>query len=198
MIRQAKIKTVTAGGRPNKNPIAVIGGTQGAQVSKFDDVKVLASVALDLVKEKVFAAFKDDAVKFLGPLVQPAPVKVNTEVSQFNFRDNIAQGDQSFTPLQFSSVKAECRFFYMPADILNVTNTWKRVIRGLSAGGKGLCINGNLTGSPATGSSIEKPTIVNSTISGASFLAPYAGFSGMHVGVAGHFALVILAMLVFA
>jgi len=156
LINQGKVKTVTAGGRPKIGPISVIGGTQGANVLSYSIFKLLSTAALAGIQDDQTLSPDEKAkVKgLLSPLVQPAPINYSKDPS-VNYLDNIGQGDKSMTPLQFNkSPTADCRFFYMPQDILGVENTWTRVAKGIRAGGTGLCINatpGNSVNGTITG-----------------------------------------------
>lgn len=150
MISQGRVKTVTVGGRPNNQPMAVIGGVQGALVLTLSDLQDSASqaIALQVHDTGNSSAKSYETRRLLQSLASPPPIAPESrpESVSVNFWDNIAQNDPSMTPLQFSGgIAADCRFYYMPADITNVTNTWARVAKGVKAGGDGLCINRTLT-----------------------------------------------------
>ena len=174
------MKTVTAGGRPTNSSMAVIGAVQGAEFLSFDSLQAFASDAIHASKNSSegSGANASSVGQLLQPLTSPAPVSVFPSALQpgLNFRDNIAQGDASLTPLQFTYMPADCRFFYMPADLLNVTNTWARVVQGVKAGGRGLCINGTM-GNFSTSSSSSTAAAPSATssppVSGAARTAPF-------------------------
>ena len=137
------------GGRPNNQPMAVIGGVQGNEVLDLEQIQQVAQEAID-IQNSTFgnsSAQADQAQDILGPLVSP-PISpfLYPGANSINFLDNIAENDTSSTPLQFSGgIAADCRAYYMPADITSMANMWARVARGVKAGGKGFCINGTLT-----------------------------------------------------
>ena len=146
LVNQGNVTTVVAGGRPNRDPMALIGGVRGAQVMEYStlaDWASLAQLAAQLSNDTDAIA---TANRLLGPLMDPPPIQpVDAGSSSINLRDNIAQGDASLTPLQFTAGPyADCRFFYTPHDMLNVTWTWGRVAKGIAAGGKGFCVNGTI------------------------------------------------------
>lgn len=58
----------------------------------------------------------------LGPLLADPPIvpsSLDTGCG-VNLRDGIAEGDAA-TALQFTTVMADCRLFYVPGDALNVS-----------------------------------------------------------------------------
>lgn len=156
MINQGRVKTVTVGGRPNNQPMAVIGGVQGAQVLELPVVQSFArqAIALQVNATGNPSAQTNETRRLLQSLASPPPIAplFGAASVSVNLLDNIAQNDTSMTPLQFSGgIAADCRFYYMPADITNVANTWARVAKGVKAGGRGLCINGTLSHSTCNG-----------------------------------------------
>lgn len=162
LINQGKVTTVTAGGRPSLDPIAVIGGTQGGEALEYSLLKALATGVVSQGAASLDAQ-KDAAVnRTLAPLLAQSPI--NFQSFGVNGRDCIAQGDATQTPLQFTkSPVADCRMFYMPGDMFNVSYTWNRVAAGVAAGGKGLCVNGTIAKSsgPAYGTPGVTPANAN-------------------------------------
>ena len=138
------VQTVTVGGRPTKDPMAFIGGTQGAEEVSFSYIAELAQVAIDI--GKAINAF--DEVKVLESLTRSAPIQASplSRIS-VNLLDNIGKDDESLTPLQFTRLLADCRMFYTPRDMVDVEHTWQRVARGVASGGEELCVSGSLTAS---------------------------------------------------
>lgn len=160
MINQGRVKTVTVGGRPNNQPMAVIGGVQGGQVLELPTLQNWASEALAYQANATAnsSAVSSDMQKLLQSMASPPPIATDPGPGSvsFNWLDNIAQDDASMTPLQFSrGIAANCRMYYMPADITNVANTWARVAKGVKAGGSGLCVNGTMSNpTPASNGTI--------------------------------------------
>ena len=164
LVRQGKVKTVTAGGRPNKQPMAAIGGTQGGEFVTFDLIASIANAALEVAKNSSNSSELPSVSSLLGPLILPPPILPHGGLSAqgLNLRDNIAQDDSTQTPLQFTYTPADCRIFYTPADILDVSNTWLRVANG----GPGLCLN---TTTPPT--TMVSTTTATPTASATRFLS---------------------------
>lgn len=108
--------------------MAVIGGVQGATIYKIPQVQAAASLALEALDQNIFTVNNQVSVgNALNSLSQLPPLNMFSPMS-VNLRDNIPANDKSMTPLQFASpITAECRIWYMPQDILNVTNTWERI-----------------------------------------------------------------------
>ena len=127
----------------------MIGGTRGGNILYYPILKRIISAALLAQKNSktISPAQKLKNTALLEPLVKPAPINFypSSTAPSVNLADNIAKGDESMTPLQFTkNPVADCRVWYMPKDIISVANTWTRVAKGLKAGGKGLCVNGGL------------------------------------------------------
>ncbi|KAI9692784.1 MAG: hypothetical protein M1820_009383 [Bogoriella megaspora] len=182
VINQGNVTTVTAGGRPNLDPIAVIGGTQGGEELNFQFLQSLATQAMQTAassSDEQTIAFVN---KTLAPVNKSAPIVITS--FQFNNRDNIAKGDVSQMPLQFTkSPMADCRMFYMPGDMANVSYTWKRVAEGIKVGGKGLCVNGTIRGH--SGSAYGAPAVASvgtdPSISGAMYFIHFAVIASAYI-----------------
>ena len=148
MIKQGNVKTVTMGGRPNNQPMAVIGGVQGAEVMDADIISLTAGLAIQMQAEAKGNSSVEASrtQKLLGSLaLGPQFAAIPSGIS-VNLLDNIAEKDTSVTPLQFTGgIASNCRTYYTLPDFVNSANTWARVARGVKAGGSGLCINGTLT-----------------------------------------------------
>lgn len=152
MINQGRVKTVTMGGRPNNQPMAVIGGVQGGAVLPLAHLQSFAAeaIAYQVNATGNSSAVSADTRKLLQSLASPPPIITDdgADSVSVNLLDNIAENDTSMTPLQFSGgIAANCRIYYMPADITSMAYTWARVAKGVKAGGSGLCINGTLSNS---------------------------------------------------
>ena len=195
LINQGNVHTATAGGRPETKPMAVIGGTQGGEVFSYVGLKATVQAAITALTNKsttiAIEGGKAAALAVLSPLIKPAPIKYypNPKAPSVNLIDNVAQGDTSVTPLQFTkSPVADCRFFYMPEDILSVEYTWTRLIKGFGKGGKGLCVGGGGFGLKVNGTTTTVPTATSqststSTGSTAPFEAAAAGIQSKNAVV---------------
>lgn len=170
LINQGQVRTVVAGGRPNNQPMALIGGTQGGQILYYTDIKQIATDALKVYNLSTNASEDNSSLipsasamqQLIIPLRDQSPINYSPVTPpSINALENIAQGGESETPLQFTQAPyAECRFYYMPEDIISVLNTWERVAKGMINGGEGLCINGTwLRSSPSS------PTVAGENLS---------------------------------
>lgn len=126
--------------------MALIGGTQGNQVLSLTQIQAYAQAAVDIAQQTTgnFSAETNRTMDALKLPIGPLPIAYLSPPT-VNFRDNISKGDKSHTPLQFTSKLADCRMFYMAADILHVNNTWARVARGVAKNGEGLCVSGSVS-----------------------------------------------------
>ncbi|KAF2104962.1 hypothetical protein NA57DRAFT_51752 [Rhizodiscina lignyota] len=138
------VAAITFGGRPEDKPMAVIGGTQGAIDLDVLNIQQLAKLFLEMVaneksREKFHLSATLEAP--LRRLAQPSPLNLGSSGFSLNFMDHIGKDDETMTPLQFAPpITANCRVWYMPQDIANVTNTWERV-----ASGKYTCVGQKAT-----------------------------------------------------
>ncbi|KAI9660320.1 MAG: hypothetical protein M1821_009670 [Bathelium mastoideum] len=146
LINQGNVTTVTAGGRPNNGPMVAIGGVQGSNELDFSTIQGFAQSAIQVASLTAGnnSAEGRETLKLLSPLAANPPIVLGSSGASLNARDNIADGDTTETPLQFTRLYSDCRIFNTPGDVLNVTNTWTRIVNGIAAGGKGLCINGTI------------------------------------------------------
>ena len=131
--------------------MAVIGGTQGGEDLTFSDLAKYAQASISFANATSANSTSSNLAELssvLTPLTERSPLNYSPgHPPSLNFRNSIAQGDETLMPLQFTTRYADCRFFYVPLDIINVTSTWVRVARGVMNNGSGLCINGTLEGS---------------------------------------------------
>ena len=143
-MNQGNVTTIAIGGRPSHDPMSVIGGTQGGEVLPVSTAQLFVGITQKLAALSNNTRLIATVNQVLPPFSKPPPIQpVSLGDVTFNVRDNIAKGDETQTPLQFTrSPNADCRTFYKAQDLLNVTYTWSRITKGIADGGKGLCING--------------------------------------------------------
>ncbi|KAL2044482.1 hypothetical protein N7G274_003187 [Stereocaulon virgatum] len=148
LINQGHVVSATVGGRPNNQPMAMVGGVQGGLVLRHDWIVSYANQAIHALSKS--SASPSRLRKSLEPLARGPPIR---SLLTLNTQDMIGQGDESSTPLQFAaSMKANCRFYYEPSDMVDINHTWVRVARGIKANGTGLCVNGTLSDTLRTNS----------------------------------------------
>jgi hypothetical protein len=110
--------------------MAVVGGTQGAQVSNVHDVQELARIALSNMNSSKASPSRSD-MALLQNLMESSPLQFNSGPSKlsFNFEDNMPLDDD--TPLQFKKEQlGNCRAFYLQSDLLDISSTWERIAVG--------------------------------------------------------------------
>jgi hypothetical protein len=120
--------------------MAVVGGTQGAQVSNVGDVQGLAFTAMANMNST--NAVSESDMNLLQSLQEPPPIPFNSPVSglEFNFEDNMPLDDD--TPLQFKNERTgNCRLFFIQSDMFHIGSTWDRI-----ATGPAKCIDGGSMG----------------------------------------------------
>ncbi|KAJ4343282.1 hypothetical protein N0V87_000504 [Didymella glomerata] len=132
MMTQAGVKTVVAGGRPEKGPMQTASGTRGAR--SYD------TYSLD--SDMSFARSIDDTVDVnlnaTVPEVRDSAIYIN--YAAFNLRDQIGKSDT--TPLQFKYEAADCRIYYTVANIYNMTRLWHDVSAAAFVDSS-LCVDGS-------------------------------------------------------
>lgn len=132
MMTQAGVKTVVAGGRPEKGPMQTASGTRGAR--SYD------TYSLD--SDMSFARSIDDTVDVnlnaTVPEVRDSAIYIN--YAAFNLRDQIGKSDT--TPLQFKYEAADCRIYYTVANICNMTRLWHDVSAAAFVDSS-LCVDGS-------------------------------------------------------
>jgi hypothetical protein len=135
---QAGIKSIAIGGRPSRAPMQGVGGVKGANNFGFDYLQYLASLIFELASP----AQQTHANWTLLNDLTLLPVNRSTDTS-VNVRDNILRpnlGDG--LPAQFVYEKADCRLFYEPAMITDVSQMWEAAADA-AWGSKG-CVEGGL------------------------------------------------------
>lgn len=157
--------------------MAVIGSVQGGEVLPYAGLKKQLQVVMaELEKPEVAAKVdKNATAAIIKPIIAPPPLNYFPSKNEpsVNFLDNIAVNDITQTPLQFTrSPSAECRFFYMPQDIISLEYLWTRLAKGFQNNGKGLCIGGVAGSSPTNG------TIGGSTATGSGTASSATGSTG--------------------
>ncbi|KFY08290.1 hypothetical protein V492_06364, partial [Pseudogymnoascus sp. VKM F-4246] len=120
MRRQGGVRSVVLGGRPAFGPMQGVGGTKGVLVEPWEAIE--ASIASTLADFGTAAQKK----KWAGYLPEAFPIAMSSAPT-VNFRSGYHPG--SDTPMQFLNESANCRLFYTPAMLTNVTHIWESVAR---------------------------------------------------------------------
>ncbi|KAH7351211.1 hypothetical protein BKA65DRAFT_605684 [Rhexocercosporidium sp. MPI-PUGE-AT-0058] len=117
---QAGVKSIAMGGRPNTSLIQGVGGTRGANNYQYEYIRLLSTVALETATAEEQANWTK-TIKYTD-----LPANRSTDCS-VNVRDNILRAHiKDGIPAQFLYEPADCRLFYEPRMISDVTTIWKR------------------------------------------------------------------------
>lgn len=132
---QGNVKSIVLGGRPTSKQIQAIGGVKGAQ---FLDHGNLFNIAQFFVQNQA-----DNTV--MSTLASLSDLPSNRSVDNgVNFSDQILAADVSTgLPAQFVREVADCRLFFTPKMILNVTEMWEAAAN--VAWGGASCVAGGLS-----------------------------------------------------
>jgi hypothetical protein len=127
LVRFGNVSTVAFGGQPTNNTMALIGGTQGAQVQGQANLVNWASGVYNYASQYGLQVTQSILDTLLSLITVP---RINLgSALEINFVDNMAPGT-SDTPLQFERREADCRMFYTASDINNIQSTWSKISSG--------------------------------------------------------------------
>lgn len=137
---QGKVKSVAMGGRPQNGAMQAVGGVKGSQVYQY------ALLASDVyyawqgasLTGQLEIASSIEASSTLRPILNDSTYIIFRGASagigiealtdfQVNWQNNIAEGDSTYMPLQFVYEAADCRLWYQPQHINDISNLWATV-----------------------------------------------------------------------
>ncbi|KAK3074426.1 hypothetical protein LTR53_003157 [Teratosphaeriaceae sp. CCFEE 6253] len=122
MRQQGGVKTIALGGRPTRDIIQAVGGVKGTNSYPWDYILTGVSVPFQYQYLHDAAYYNTTALGEYSTL--PFYRATNAVV---NARDGIREGDEGQTPLQFVYEPADCRVYYTPEMVVDVTAVWKTV-----------------------------------------------------------------------
>ncbi|KAF8848517.1 peptidase S41 family protein-like protein [Acephala macrosclerotiorum] len=146
MKSQGGVRSVAVGGRPQYGPMQGVGGSKGAEVITYSNVVQqvgFVPVAIDILKSKGDTLPTVPDSEFI-PDTSDSPLGDTSTLGsggRINLRNNMHMGDNSFTPLQFIYEAANCKLFYTPTDLYNISGLWERVAD--VAWNKAKCVQGS-------------------------------------------------------
>ena len=146
MKTQGNVQSIVLGGRPQNGPMQGIGRTKGAEYSSWSVIHGYAVAVFGFANVEQRKALANTPLGALYNATQFAvrTLSANTGV---NARNNYRQGDTTQTPLQFVYEAADCRLWYTPAMIFNVTATWAAVARAQwGVNGTSMCVQNSTKG----------------------------------------------------
>ncbi|KAM7207189.1 hypothetical protein V8F20_002455 [Naviculisporaceae sp. PSN 640] len=133
---QAGVKSVAMGGRPKPGRIQGVGGVKGAQVLQYASIRYYAQSYLENAQSD---AQRRELDRFTDlPILRStsAAVNVRDQILRGNVRDGV--------PAQFVKEEADCRLYWTPAMLIDVSEIWKAVAGVAWNGAK--CNAGALSG----------------------------------------------------
>jgi hypothetical protein len=138
MRTQAGVKSIAIGGRPSTGPMQGIGGVKGANNDGYDYIQYLAGLALKYRTPQQIKSENWTALTDLNLLAFN-----RSSDTSINVRDNILPANlQDGLPAQFVYEPADCRLYYEPEMVRDVTAMWEAAAD--AAWGTKQCVNGHL------------------------------------------------------
>ncbi|KAF2492964.1 peptidase S41 family protein, partial [Lophium mytilinum] len=145
MKAQGHVQQVVIGGQPKTGAMQGVAGSKGAQVLNFLEVFKQASSAYKFLtddQDKINGTELGALVQAQRPLMRAGYSADGSPFAAVNLRDNIREGDNSNTPLEFVYEAADCKLFYTPDLFGDVTEVWKAAVDARWSNGKG-CVEGS-------------------------------------------------------
>ena len=112
MTELAGVRTISVGGRPQHGPMQTASGNRGAAV--------YSAYSLSLDYDRLSSTLRDEAAFELLRLRNDTGMFTN--YATFNIRDQMRSDD--LTPLQFRYEASDCRLYYTPKNVYNMTQLW--------------------------------------------------------------------------
>lgn len=140
MRRQGGVKSIALGGRPQFGPMQSVGGTKGAILLTWNLVWPWI--------ETVTTYFGTEAQRKAWKKVLPSEWAINMSANPPNANGRNAYQPGSATPLQFLNETSDCRLFYTPGMLTNITEVWDVVARvawDIPGGTGQQCVTGSVT-----------------------------------------------------
>ncbi|KAL1800496.1 hypothetical protein ACET3X_000838 [Alternaria dauci] len=115
MTELAGVRTITVGGRPQHGPMQTASGNRGAAVYTSNRI----DYDIDNLKTLVGNEAAFDSIPSRND------TGIFTNYASFNIRDQIRPED--LTPLQFRYEASDCRLYYTPQNVYNMSQLWRDV-----------------------------------------------------------------------
>jgi hypothetical protein len=115
MAEVAGVRTVTVGGRPQHGPMQTASGNRGAAV--------YTSYRLDYDIDNLKSLVNNAAA--FDRLPPREDTGMFTKYASINIRDQMRPDD--LTPLQFRYEASDCRLYYTPSNVYNMSQLWRDV-----------------------------------------------------------------------
>ena len=113
---EAGVRVVVAGGRPTTGPMQAPSGSRGARVYSTTTLDNNIAYA-----QEILQADNNPQSNFLPNRTEALTLYVT--YASINLRDQVRRNET--TPLQFAYEAADCRIFYTPQTVYNMTALWQ-------------------------------------------------------------------------
>ena len=178
MKTQGNVTSIAIGGRPHTGPMQAVGATKGARLISFQ------TIYLAVVSFAATMSTQDLLKLASGPLgaifnaTQPILRTGGGLNAAVNGLNNYRMNDTTQTPLQFVNEAADCRLFYTPAMIQNISNVWSAVAQVQWGGSNSTvkCVANSTSGQNSLSSG--NITIAGTPINNATVFDPSGSGSG--------------------
>lgn len=148
MKSRAQVKQVVFGGSARTGPMQAVGAVKGAQTYAYG---VILEAIGDIFAEKTLTSAQTKTLEEkYGDIVEPANYALSRaapEMASVNVRNNIREGDESATPLQFVYEAADCRLFFTAEMYAEQSLIWRAAYNAIWRGAA--CVEGS-TGHPSS------------------------------------------------
>ncbi|KAK8074108.1 hypothetical protein PG994_005007 [Apiospora phragmitis] len=156
MMKQAGVRTVVVGGRPEPGPMQAVSGTRAAArytAAELDDDFVNASSIVTTASgdDHFFAA--NDSLAFLSNAPRDTGMWINS--ATFSLRDQLGSADDP-QPLQLKYQPADCRIYWTIDNVVNFTRLWGDAAAA-AWDDPGRCVAGGSKGSSPNNNNISPP-----------------------------------------
>jgi hypothetical protein len=129
MRHQAKVKTIVAGGRPQLGPMQYVGGVKGSLDLPLEYISNQTKYLYEHAPKEIIERANKTLLKSIMDYSSYLSLRSFSPeaLPSVNGQNAISQYDASETPLQFVNEAADCRIWWQPAHILNITTLWDTV-----------------------------------------------------------------------
>ncbi|KIX98056.1 uncharacterized protein Z520_06135 [Fonsecaea multimorphosa CBS 102226] len=126
---QGKVKSIVAGGRPQTGPMQAIGGVKGCEVQPLLGLMGNVDTFYQNASAEAISAANQTELKDLADQGNTLMLRQDPTngIVNVNLLNAIAQYDESQTPLQFVYEAADCRLWFQPGHLFDVTAMWSLV-----------------------------------------------------------------------
>lgn len=148
MREQGKVQTIAIGGRPETGPMQGAGGSKGSQVLSFDALRSLIANNTVNINAALGSAHTFDNSTATGRILMANQLVTRTTrddagalSGSVNSLNNLREGDETNTPLEFVYEAADCKLFYTRGTWSDPRALWKHAVDVQWRGGK--CVEGS-------------------------------------------------------